>query len=107
MKIKLAASAAALAISAVTLTGSPMASASTPAAVTPATVYCNYQVNAYGVNVRSAPNTSATIVGQVSYPTTGAATQNVYSGSGYYWRAGFGGYVASQYLTKLSGNCFS
>jgi hypothetical protein len=105
MKIQLA--AAALAISAMALTG-PMASASTPhPTVTPATVYCNYQVNAYGVNVRSAPSTSATIVKQVSYPTTGTATQNTYAGSGYYWRAGFGGYVATQYLTKLAGNCLT
>ncbi len=69
--------------------------------------YCPYQVNAVGVNVRTAPNTSATIIKQVSSPTTGLASQTVYSGSGIAWRSAFGGYVAAQFLTRISGSCAS
>lgn len=69
--------------------------------------YCPYQVNAVGVNVRTAPSTSATIIKQVSSPTTGLASQTTYSGSGIAWRTAFGGYVAAQYLTRISGSCAS
>lgn len=108
MTLRIALSAGVLAAGALTAVTAP--ASATPARVPAATsstvrpsviTYCLYQVNAVGVRVRSAPSTSSTAVGEVSYPTKGYASQNTYSGSGLAWRSGFGGYVAAQYLTRV------
>lgn len=112
MKLRIALSAAALAAGAVTAVAAPASAAparvpaATPSTVRPAdSTFCKYQVNATGVRVRSAPSTSSTAIGEVSYPTTGYASQTTYSGSGLTWRSAFGGYVAAQYLTRVAGTC--
>ncbi|MGL5816594.1 MAG: hypothetical protein ACRCZD_05810 [Phycicoccus sp.] len=87
-----------------TATATAAPTPSGPAGVT-AEVFCPYVVNGSNVRVRTAPSTSATIIRFAQRGERGLGSQTTYSGSGLTWRKFGGGFVAAQFLTRVSGVC--
>jgi hypothetical protein len=100
------------AVAGLLVAGATVFATATPAAAhrPPVSTWCPYRVTteSTALNVRAHHSTTSDIIGSLARGSTvTAGLDGTATGSGFTWRQVAGGWAASQYLTRTSGNCLN